>query len=1088
MLKEIQNLRTSILLPCLVLLCASLLFAQVETARITGTVADATGAVIPGATVTFIHTATNAEAEAETGATGQYVSPPLRIGQYRIEVSADGFKRAVRTGVVLQVQQTATLDFSMELGAVTESIDVTADAPLLATTEATQGQVIDNQRIVDMPLNGRDYTQLALLSAGTVQPIGGRFGGFSAAGQRTTHNNFLLDGVDNNNLQLAAQGRRGETVWPSIDAIQEFKVSTNAYSAEFGRALGGVVNATIKSGTNEVHGTVFEFIRNEALEAKNFFDDPDADKPPFKRNQYGFSLGGPIVKNRVFLFGDYEGTRIRESNTVTTTIPTPAQRAGDFSAAGLNTIFDPDTYVAATKLRQPFPGNVIPEGRFDRVSRQAKDWYPNPSNNNLTLNFLNNPPARENVHTWDIRGDYIASSGDNLYYRFSSHRNFLPERPTLPPPAFGGGDAATPFTHTGNNMALVWNHIFTPNVITATRLGWNRIFTDREPPIDYNANAQLGLAGVEQTLAGAPQFTITSVANLGIGANTPNLVDSQTRQLVTDTTWTAGRHSVKFGANLMWLQSYIANPKEALGVFNFNGAFTRDSKTTKQGEPFADFLLGISRQTTVALPVHSNLRAPYYQFYLQDEWRVSRKLTLNMGLRYELNNQWVEKQDRLSNFDIELPVPELVLAREGSRFSRSLLHTDTNNFGPRFGFAYRAFDRTVFRGGYGIFYGNYEGTGGGRFLLGNPPHTIAVIITTNNINPAFLLQDGVPEGSLDPKNVKNLRTTFFEKSPSWPMAQHWNFNIQHEVFKDVLWEVGYYGAKSQYLPARWDGNYATPGPGNVNTRRRFKSVVYPGTDVVVSPLTQVDAHNYFGNSLFHSLQTKVEKRFSGGFSVLGSYTFSRTIGDVSGFSGSRSAANSDIQDPTNLRAERSLDNQHRKHRGVLSYICELPFGEGRRWGSGWSRLSDSILGGWALSGILSANSGEPMGLSVAGDPANTGSLNRPNVVGDPVLSSDERSLQRWFNTDAFVPNDPYTFGNAGRNILIGPGAVNLDFAVFKRFIITERVKLQFRFEAFNATNTPHFGNPNLQVGNRNLGIISGAGRPRNLQFGLKLIF
>ena len=362
-------------------------FSQVETARITGVITDSTGAVIPGARIAFVHVDTNTQSATTSDEAGRYLSVPLRIGEYRVEVESDGFKRAVRSGVVLQVQQTAALDFALEIGAVSETIDVTADAPLLQTTEATQGQVIDNQKIVDMPLNGRDYIQLALLSAGTVAPIGGRYGGFSAAGQRTTQNNYMLDGVDNNNVQLAAQGRRAESVKPSIDAIQEFKVSTNAFSAEFGRATGAVVNATIKSGSNEIHGTVFEFLRNEKLDAKNFFDSPDAPRPPFKRNQFGFSLGGPIVKNRTFLFGDYEGTRIRESRTVNNTIPTALKQSGDFSETA-GGIYDPLTYNASANTRQKFPNAMIPSTRFDAISAQAAKWYPAPQNGNLTQNYL----------------------------------------------------------------------------------------------------------------------------------------------------------------------------------------------------------------------------------------------------------------------------------------------------------------------------------------------------------------------------------------------------------------------------------------------------------------------------------------------------------------------------------------------------------------------------------------------------------------------------------------------------------------------------------------------------------------------------
>jgi len=375
-------------------------WAQVETAQITGTVKDATGAVVPNASVTATHLQTNREHATRTDDRGRYVLPALPIGDYEVAAQFSGFKRAVRRGVTLEIQETAVVDLTLQVGQVTEQVEVLADAPLLNVSEPTQGQVIDNRKIVDLPLNGRDYVQLALLSAGTAQPVGGRFGGFSASGQRTTQNNYLLDGVDNNSLQNAAQGRRAEAVKPSVDAIQEFKVLTNTYSAEYGRAIGGVLNLTIKSGTNAIHGTAFEFLRNEELDAKNFFDPPDAPKPPFKRNQFGFSLGGPIVRDRTFFFGDYEATRIRESGTAVSTIPTLEMRRGDFSQLD-EPVFDPATFDPSSDTREPFPDNRIPESRTDRIAAQVIQWYPTPVNDQLRSNFVFNPPDNEDVDKFD---------------------------------------------------------------------------------------------------------------------------------------------------------------------------------------------------------------------------------------------------------------------------------------------------------------------------------------------------------------------------------------------------------------------------------------------------------------------------------------------------------------------------------------------------------------------------------------------------------------------------------------------------------------------------------------------------------------
>ena len=1074
-------------------LCAFAAMAQIETALIQGTVSDSSGAVIPGATVRFVQVATNQTRETQTDARGFFRSVPLRIGEYRVEVESEGFKTAVRSGIILELEQTAVLDIALEVGSITEVIDVTADAPLLETTQATQGQVIDNQKIVDMPLNGRDYIQLALLSAGAVRPIGGRFGGFSAGGQRTTQNNYTLDGIDNNNLQIAAQGRRAEVVKPSVDAVQEFKISTNSYSAESGRALGGTVNVSIKSGSNDLHGTVFEFLRNEKLDAKNFFDPPDQPRAPFKRNQFGFSVGGPIVKNKTFFFGDYEGTRIRESATFVDTIPTQAQLAGDFSGVP-QTIYDPDTFDAASGARDAFANNIIPSSRLDPVSVNASAFYPAPNAPGLTQNWRANAPDQEDQDKWDVRVDHVFSSSDNVFYRYSQQDSDVPTPLRFPSGQDGNG---TGFTHRGQNMGATWSHIFTPSLITNVKVGWNRIYTDRQAVADRNLNGELGLTGVNQSLRGSALFSIAGMRNIGTSNFTPNLIDSQNRQMNIDTSWTKGNHTVKFGYSLQFLQSYLTNPQQELGQFVFNGNFTRQSAPggDRGGRPAADFLLGIPFRTDISNSVYMNLRSTWQHLYVQDEWRATSKLTLNLGLRYEFSPPWLERDDGIANFDIDTdPANPRFLVAGGSfddgRFSRALIRTDTNNFGPRIGFAYRALENTVVRGGYGYFYANLEGTGGGQFLETNPPFHIKSQISTDSITPAVLLRSGVPAGVVTPENAVSLRFSSFEVEPTWPNSQQWNLNVQHSLAQDLVWEFGYYGAKSNHLVNRIDGNWALPGPGNINARRRYTEAIFPGTDTVVGPLAAMNRHEFNGNSLFHSFQTRLERRFRNGFTLLGSYIFSRTIGDVPGFSGSGNAPNSAIQNPLDRKAERGLDGQHRKHSFVTSYVYELPFGRGRRYGSNANAVADAVLGGWSVAGIHSIASGRPFGLSVRGNPANTGNLNRPNVVPgvDPQLPSDQRDPERWFNTDAFVPNDEFTFGNAGRNVVLGPGLFNWDFAVYKRFRVTESKYFQFRFEAFNFTNTPNFGFPNSEVGNNNFGRITGAGRPRNLQFGLKFIF
>ncbi len=1071
------------------LLLVPLALGQIETARIQGVVSDASGAVIPGVTVRLVHVATGQEFSVSTSADGLYRSVPLRIGEYRVEYEADGFRLAVRSGINLELQETAVIDVVLEVGEVTEVVDVTADAVLLETTEATQGQVINNQRIVDMPLNGRDYIQLALLSAGAIRPIGGRFGGYSAGGQRTTQNNYTLDGVDNNGLQIAAQGRRAEVVKPSIDAIEEFKISTNAYSAESGRALGGTVNVSIKSGSNAFHGTVFEFLRNDQLDAKNFFDDPTAPKPPFKRNQFGYSVGGPIRRNSTFFFTDFEGTRIRESATFVLTIPTQDQLAGNFGEVP-QTVHDPDTYNPETNLRGAFPDNRIPLPRIDPVAQKASAYYPAPNAPGLTRNYRTASPDNEDDDKWDVRIDQILGQSDNLFWRYSQQDSYVPSPLRFPSKQDGDG---TEFNHRGQNMALGWNRIFSPTLIANIKLGWNRIYTNRQAVAGANLNQELGLTGVDQSLRGAANFSISGMRAIGTSNFTPNLIDSQNRQLNADINWTRGSHNVKFGYSLQMLQSYLTNPQQELGRFVFNGNFTRQTQNVeggRGGRPVADFLLGIPVRTDISNSVYMNLRAPWQHFYIQDEWRVSNRLTLNLGLRYEHNMPWLEKDNGISNFDIDTDPanPDFFVATDGSRASRATLAPDLNNFAPRFGFAYRLREGTVLRGGYGVFYANYEGTGGGQFLETNPPFHIKSQISTDSIRPSVVLRTGVPDGVVTPERAVSLRFSSFEREPPWPISQQWNFNIQQSLDENTVWEIGYYGTKAQHLVNRLDGNYALPGPGNINANRRYTSALFPGTNIMVGPLAAMNRHEFNGNSLFHSFQTRIERRYANGFTLLAAYVWSKNIGDVPGFSGSGNAPNSGVQNPLDRRAERSLDNQHREHSWVSSYIYDLPWGRSRRWGSSWGALPNAVAGGWTVAGILSFATGRPFGLSVRGDPANTGNLNRPNVVGDPHLPRGQRDPERWFNTDAFVPNNDFEYGNAGRNILLGPGLANWDFAVYKRFEIMEGHSLQFRFEAFNFTNTPVFGFPNSQVGNNNFGRITGAGRPRNLQVGLKYIF
>jgi len=1074
----------------LAMLASSRLLAQVDTARITGTVTDPSGAVIPGASITITNVQTNLGYSTASDAQGRYESVPLRIGRYRVQAERGGFKRTVRDGIALQIQETAVVNLELELGAVTQEVSVTADAPLLTTNEAAQGQVIDNQKMVDLPLNGRDYIQLALLSAGAGETApGARVGGFSGSGMRATQNNYLLDGMDNNNYQIAHQGRQAETVKPGVDAIQEFKVMTNSFSAEYGKATGAVVNVTLKSGTNQLHGTVFDFLRNEKLDAKNFFDRPEEPRPPFKRNQYGASAGGPILRNRTFFFGHYDGGRIRESATVNNTIPTPLQVQGDFSEILPNRVYDPASYDASTRQRQAFAGNVIPPSLLDPVGVRVASRYPKPNKPGLAQNFLFNPPNEEDRDRWDAKIDHTISSRDNLFGRFSFQRDKEPGTANLPAPAFGGGNANN-FQTDGRNFVLGHNHIFSPTWIVATKVGWNKIFTATLPPVDRNLNQELGLAGVNNSVAGMALFSPAGFTAVGLGATTPNLIDSQVRQLISDATWIHGKHTVKVGINFSWLQGYLTNPQQALGVFDFDAGFTRNPVTVREGSPIADLLLGTPFQGQVSSFAYFNQRAPHYDFYVQDEWRLTPRLTLNLGLRYELHPPFVETRNGWANFDIDTnpASPSLVLAQDGSRSSRATLRTDANNFGPRFGFSWQAAARTVIRGGYGVYQANYEPFGGAEYLETNPPFLYKTIISTDRITPTIRLRQGLPPNAVSPQNARDIQTSSYQRAGRLPYAQQWSFSIQRELPGDTLLEIGYYGNVAHKLLRRNEGNYALPGAGNINSRRRYRSVLVPGDNVVVGPLAGTFRHEWNGNTNFHSLQSRVEKRLSRGLSLLSSYIWSKTIADSRGAAGAGGVSSILPQDPRNLSAERALADEHHAHRFVASYVYDLPFGRRQRYLAGMAPLAEALLGGWSVAGIHTFSSGRLVSLTVQGNPSNTGGPDRPNLLRDWRLGEDQRSLDRWFDPAAFVRNDPFTFGNAARNLIEAPGVVNFDFAVYKYFQLRESWRLQFRWEAFNVFNTPAFGVPNAQLGNPNFGRIAAAGRPRNLQFGLKFLF
>lgn len=1109
----------AVLLPSfLLLLCAGSAAAQSETARITGTVSDSTGAVVPDVEVLIIAVETNRRFMFVSDGAGRYSSGPLQVGAYRVEAEFAGFKRIVRSAISLEVQETAVVDLQLEVGETTESVTVTAAEALINTAEASQGQVIEERRVKELPLNGRDYLQLALLSEGVLEPPGqgrtatgggggggSRAGGYSAGAQRSTDNNYLLDGFDNNTDDTSFDNNQGETIKPSVDAVREFKVQANAYSAEFGRAAGGVVNLTLKSGTNDVHGTAFWFLRNQALDARNFFD--RAEVPPFERDNYGFTLGGPAVRNKLFFFFATEWLDRRESRTINHTLPTLKMRRGDFTELS-SSIFDPLTFDPETRAREPFANNTVPESRFDRIGSEVLQFYPDPQNERLSRNFLFNPPDTEDTYRFNTRTDYHATEKNHVSWMLNRQTQFLNSRATLPAPAFGGNSRTTDVA--AWSTGLTWTRVVSPTFFTTAKLGWdsNKFLIDfSEAAVALgDLNSRLGLSVPDSGLpVRYPTFSLAGFSNLGAGNFLPVFSNGQTRQIKIDNNWIKGSHNLKFGIDAQWLQTNNVNSRRLGGSYDFNNRYTRNPVGNQGGNTIADLLLGQVNRSRFSTVTRVDSRARLLSGYAQDTWNATPRLNVDLGVRYDFFRPFEDKFDQLASVDVRTGPPHTRIILSSNTTPPSLIITDTNNVQPRIGLAYELIpDKVVLRSGYGIFYPlpRFSPFGDSDSIVVNPPYNVEVAKTSDGITPASLLQDGIPADALALRNATSVSLASTEVQPKFGNAQHWNFNLQYQASSHWMFQLGYFAAKGTHLPQKIDANDVDSlGPGNINARRRFRSIFVPllvsgatGPEegIVISPIGRIQRQEYKGNTSFHSLQAKVEHRFAQGFTLLGSWMWSKSISDLIGDSGMGIAPSSGFQNPNDLVNERGLADTHLAHRFVVSGIWELPFGQQRRLASDLHPVLDAVFGGWSATALVTLTTGRPYTINVRGNPANSGQTNRPDLVGDPDAVPGGRSVDEFFNTAAFRANEPFTYGDLGRNTLIGPGWNNVDASLLKNATLFSASDnpwiLQFRWEVFNLLNQTNFGFPGSTLGNPTFGQITRASPARKMQAGLKLIF
>lgn len=1079
---------------------------QTVTGTVLGAITDSTGAVVPGAEIRLSNPDTGAVRTVQADQSGDYQVPFVPPGTYEVTATQQGFRQTVRKGVAVAADTRIRVDLALTVGEVAESVEVRADIPLLQTADAAVGEVVSQQQITDLPLNKRNFMDLVQLTSGvapgrmseaggvsTIDNFRGRFT-FNANGQRSTTNNIMLDGVDNNaNLFNAG----GVVIAPVVDAIQEFKVTTANFSPEFGRAAGGVVSVQTKSGTNDVHGTVFYFLRNSAFDANTFFNNrAGARKPDFRQNQFGFTVGGPVVRNKTFFFGDYQGFRVREGNSYIASVPLPEARNGDFSRSLYRTIYDPATASGppGNLTLQPFPGNRIPLDRMDPVARQLLEFYPQPNTNvnALANNFVNNPKLKRRDDQFDIRADHAFSDSTNFFarYSFGDADQLWPNSMLTPENPFGGGGRGNGSTIHAQGLAMNLIHTITPRLISESRFGFTRtLYIGRplgfgDPLFDEIQIPNLRYSDRVQTI---PSIGITNLSGIGPQANVPNDSVLNSFQGVQNFIWNLGsKHTLKVGGDLIRRQlnnDFTGTPS---GSFSFNGSYTSPNArvVNTSGEPLADLLLGYYNSNSRDILLGGFGRRGWMaSFYFQDDIKITRKLTVNAGARWDLWTPYVEVADRQATFDTARA--EYILASPNGRLGRALRNTDWNNWAPRFGFAYdvRGDAKTVLRGGYSISY--IEDLSSGRTLLNlNPPFAFSEqIVNAQGSIPQKTLQEGLSAPVIPPIDDRlagQIRSVDANYRSSY--SQSWSFGVQQQLSSTMAFDMAYVGTKGTKLMTRVDDNQPDPGPGNVNQRRPFFSH-YP-------QLGSIDGLQSSGNSSYHSFQVKLTKRFSSGFQFLASYTNGRAIEGLEGVgeTGVGAPISTRAQDRNNRRAEKALASFHMQQRFVASYSYELPFGSGKRWLN--SGTASAILGGWSVQGITSLLDGNPYSVEMAASNLNTGTFQRPNRLCDGALDSGARSIDRYFDTSCFVAPPAYTFGNAGRNVLIGPGAVNFDFGALKSFRIRERTRMEFRSEFFNLFNTPQFNPPAAQIGSPSAGTISSVrgGSNRQIQFALKLLF
>jgi hypothetical protein len=1055
------------------------LHAQFEYAEILGTLHDSSAGVIAGAKVTLRGLDTNVQASSLTNEQGNFSFPDLRAGNYEVSAEFAGFRPAKSDALVLRVGDRLRVNLNLEPGQITEQVTVEAAvAPLLETDTSVRGQVIDSQQIEELPLNKRDYSQLVLLVPGTTYNPQQRLGGaISVNGNRTLQNDYLLDGVDNNSHATSYRGDRVDVILPSVDAVQEFKVQSNGYSAEYGHSAGAVVNVTIKNGTNQFHGTGWEFFRNNDMDAHGWTPTLGGVKPEVRFNLYGANIGGPIRKDKTFFFINYEGDRERTGINFQQVAPTVALQQGIFAnpPAGLGSTLS-KLPVDPTN-GQPFPNGVIPQARWSSVVQKVLSYPGFPVPNALPL--ITTPGAFVSTVTnsvrsdkFDIRIDHYITSNWRLFgrYSFADSTTFRP----APYTGYVEGSNNDQFgtTPTRGQSAVVGSTLtVSPTSILDLRLGYTRLGANVFPP-NYGSPSSTSLLGIPNMPqgpsinAGWPEFNVAGLSQFGSTTSQPQYQIPNTYLASGVFSLQRGAHSIRVGSDVTYIQTAILDVSAIRGVFSFLA-------NTWTGNPWGDFLLGLPGAYTQTGFFVAYNRNQIYNFFVQDDYRVLPNLTLNLGLRYEYGTPIYEKYNRMSNYSLDTGT--MIQASDSNPY---LVNTDKHNFAPRIGLAWTVKPKIVIRSAYGIFYQHTFRQGRENLLAENEPflQNLTAPQSPGSPNP-ITLASGPPANFFATALQTQVSVRGNDPNLKNGYVQQWNFTTQYALAKDWIFEVGYVGNKGTHLSRFWNANQPTvPGTSATLGARRpnqgFGDVEYMDSG---------------GNSFYNALQTRLEKRFSNGLTLLHSFTYARGLDSVGAWNDINPGASLYPQDAYNFANEKALAENIVKLNSVASWVYELPFGRGQKMMTSAPPVVNALLGNWQVDGIWTWRTGLPLTISspacaacqMGGD-----RQARANVVPGVSPSVSNPSAADWFNPAAFaLQTTPY--GTVGRDTVWGPGLQQWDLGIAKRFAIAEQRYFQFRGEMFNTFNHVNYQPPIATVGSAGFGTITAALPGRNVQLGLK---